>query len=153
MKLKFKASVLMVCLVGAISVLASDGFIGTWKLNEAKSKIAPGTAKNTTVVYADQGDMVKVTIDGTDADGKPAHNEWVGRFDGKEYPVSGSATESSRALKKVNDHTIEGTTKQGSGVLKVHIVLSPDGKTRTVTLTGTGTDGKKVQSVAVYDKQ
>jgi len=64
-------------------------FLGTWKLNEAKSKLAPGTAKNSTVVYSTMGDNMMVTIDGTDAAGKPAHNEWMGKFDGKDYPVTG----------------------------------------------------------------
>src|SRR5271157_1793435 len=68
---------------------AGDVNMGTWKLNEAKSKISPGTAKNVTVVYAPAGDAVKVTVDGVDADGKPAHNEWTGKFDGKDYPVTG----------------------------------------------------------------
>jgi len=40
--------------------------MGTWKLNEAKSKLAPGVPKNTTVVYEAAGDNVKVTVDGTD---------------------------------------------------------------------------------------
>ena len=29
--------------------------MGTWQLNEAKSKLAPGFAKNTTVVYSGRG--------------------------------------------------------------------------------------------------
>jgi hypothetical protein len=48
-------------------------FMGTWKLNEAKSKFTPGTGENTTVVYEAGGDSVKVTVDGVDADGKPTH--------------------------------------------------------------------------------
>ena len=34
----------------------------------------------------------KVTVDGTDSDGKPVHNEWTGKYDGKDYPVTGSST-------------------------------------------------------------
>ena len=49
---------------------AEDVNMGTWKLNETKSKISPGTPKNTTVVYAAAGDSVKVTVDGVAADGK-----------------------------------------------------------------------------------
>jgi hypothetical protein len=34
-----------------------------------------------------------------------------------------------------------------------HLVVSADGKTRTVTTSGTDAMGKKVHSTAVYDKQ
>jgi len=68
----------------AVCVAAEDVNLGTWKLDEAKSKIS-GAAKNTTVVYEAAGDSVKVTVDGVDGDGKPSHNEWTGKFDGKDY--------------------------------------------------------------------
>jgi hypothetical protein len=45
--------------------------MGTWKLNEAKSTFASGATKNSTVVYEAAGDNVKVTVGGTDKDGKP----------------------------------------------------------------------------------
>jgi ribosomal protein L21E len=64
--------------------------MGTWKLNEAKSKIGAGSPKNTTVVYEATGDDVKVTVDGTDGDGKPVHSEWTGKYDGKDYGHRGS---------------------------------------------------------------
>jgi len=133
---------------------AADVSMGTWKLNEAKSKISPGTAKNTTVVYAAAGDSVKITVDGVDADGKPAHNEWTGKFDGKEYPVTGDPASDTRAYKRVNDHTLAVTNKKGGKVtVTVRVVVAADGKSRTVTFDGTDAQGKKFSSIAVYDKQ
>ena len=72
--------------------------MGTWKLNEAKSKPVPGMGKNTTVVYAEQGDKIKVTVEGVDKDGKPTHSVWVGKFDGKAYPVKGNLPYNSGRL-------------------------------------------------------
>ena len=143
------------CLVTvALSWAAADGFMGTWKLNEAKSKLAAGMPKNSTVVYEASGDSVKVTIDGTDAAGKPTHNEWTGKFDGKDYPVTGDATSDSRAYKAVDDHTITFTAKKGGKTtITGRMVLSADGKTRTVDTTSTDSAGKKVTSTAVFDKQ
>jgi len=133
---------------------AEDVSMGTWKLNEAKSKISPGTAKNITVVYAAAGDSVKITVDGVDADGKPAHNEWTGKFDGKEYPVTGDPASDTRAYKRVNDHTLAVTNKKGGKVtVTVRVVEAADGKSRTVTFNGTDSDGKKFSNTAVYDKQ
>ena len=133
---------------------AEDVNMGTWKLNEAKSKISSGAPKNTTVVYAAADDSVKITVDGVDAEGKPAHNEWTGKFDGKDYPVTGDPTSDTRAYKRVNDHTLEITNKKGNKVTTTaRIVVSADGKSRTVTSHGTDAKGKKISSTAVYDKQ
>jgi hypothetical protein len=145
---------LTLCFVGAAVCFAADAFIGTWKLNEAKSKIGAGSPKNTTVVYEAAGDSVKVTVDGTDGDGKPAHNEWTGKFDGKDYPVTGDTSTDTRSYTKVDDHTLAFTNKKGDKVtITGRGVISADGKTRTVTITGTDSTGKKFTSTAVYDKQ
>jgi hypothetical protein len=144
----------VLCFVGAAVCLAADAFTGTWKLNEAKSKLSPGMPKNTSVVYEDAGENVKVTVEGVDADGKATHNEWTGKFDGKDYPVTGDATSDARSYKKVNDHTLTFAGKKGGKVtLSGRIVVSADGKTRTVTVSGTDTKGNKVSGTAVYDKQ
>ena len=133
---------------------AADVNMGTWKLNESKSKIAPGTIKNTTVVYAAAGDSVKITVDGIDAAGKASHSEWTGKFDGKDYPVTGDPLADARAYKRVNDHTLAMTGKKdGKAALTVTIAVSADGKSRTVTSHGTDDKGKKYTSIAVYDKQ
>jgi hypothetical protein len=133
---------------------ADDPQIGTWKLNEGKSKLNPDTTKNTSVVYALAGDSVKVTVEGVDKDGKPAHNEWTGKFDGKEYAVSGDPTSDMRSYKKIDDRTLEVTaTKGGKVTLAGRIVIAPDGKSRTLSVTGTDASGKKVTSTIVYDKQ
>ncbi|MCM3905791.1 MAG: hypothetical protein ND866_29210 [Pyrinomonadaceae bacterium] len=145
---------LVVCFFAAAVCFASAVQLGTWKLNEAKSKIAAGAPKNHTVVYETAGDDVKVTVDGTDNDGKPTHNEWTGKFDGKDYPVTGDPASDARSYKKVDDHTLELTIKKGGKVTVTgKIVESADGKSRTVTTKGTDAAGKKFESVAVYDKQ
>ena len=154
MKARAIVMTLALGLVGATLCLAADGFQGTWKLNEAKSKLAPGTAKNSTVVYSVMGENMMVTIDGTDAAGKPAHTEWMGKFDGKDYPVTGDSTSDARSVKKIDDHTLTFAVKKGDKVLFTgRIVLSADGKSRTVTTEGTDAAGKKITATAVYDKQ
>ena len=141
-------------MVAGAVCFASDPNLGTWKLNEAKSKIAAGAPKNTTVVYEAAGDKVKVTVDGVDGAGKPTHNEWTGSFDGKDYPVTGDPTSDTRAYKKVNDHTLElAGKKDGKVTVSGKIVVSADGKTRTVSTSGTDSMGMKVKNTSVYDKK
>ena len=138
----------------AAAVSFADPQMGTWKLNEAKSKFAPGAAKNTKVVYEAVGDDVKVTVDGIDGKGNAAHNEWTGKFDGKDYPVTGDPTSNERSYKKVDDRTLELTVKKDGKVTATgRIVVSADGKSRTVSTTGTDAEGKKVKNNAVYEKQ
>jgi hypothetical protein len=154
--MKARTIILTVALgLAAVAVsAASDANMGTWKLNEAKSKIPAGAPKNTTVVYAMVGDSVKVTVDGTDAAGKPSHNEWTGKFDGKDYALTGDPQSDTRSYKKIDDHTMELTNKKGGKVtITGKIVISADGKSRTVTVSGMDAKGNKMEMVTVYDKQ
>jgi hypothetical protein len=133
---------------------AEDANMGTWKLNEAKSKFAAGATKNNTVVYEAAGDSVKVTVDGIDAAGKPVHNEWTGKFDGKDYAVTGDPTSDMRSYKRVDAHSLAMNVKKGGKVtISGRIVVSADGKSRTVTISGSDSMGMKMSSTAVYDKQ
>jgi len=153
MRTKTIGLALTLCFFAATACLA-DAQMGTWKLNESKSTFAPGMTRNHTVVYEAAGDNIKVTVDGTDKDGKATHNEWTGKFDGKDYPVTGDPTSDMRSYKKVNDRTLELTVKKdGKITVSGQVVVSADGKTRTVTVSGTDADGKKFTNKAVYDKQ
>jgi len=155
MKIKTIGLTLALCFfVGAACFAADDPNMGTWKLNEAKSKPAPGAEKLTTVVYEAVGDQVKVTIDGTDANGKPMHNEWTGKFDGKDYAVTGDPTSDMRSYKKIDAQTLKFTVKKGDKTTATgRIVVAADGKSRTVTAKGTDEHGKAFKNVSAYDKQ
>jgi hypothetical protein len=145
---------LAVFFVGAAVFFAADMNMGTWKLNEARSKLASGGAKNTTVVYEAVGDMVKITVDGVDAAGKPLHHEWTGKYDGNDYPVIGDTTSDSRSYKAAGDRVLTFTAKKAGKVVTTgRVVLSADGKSRSVNVTTTDASGKKIHTVAAYDKQ
>ena len=153
MKTKAIALTISLVFVSVAMGFQNDPHIGTWKLNEAKSKFA-GKARNQTVIYEAAGDQTKVTVDGVDESGGAAHSEWTGKFDGKDYPVTGDANSDVRSYKKVNARTLALTGKKGGKTtLTGRIVISRDGKSRTVTTTSTNAQGKKVTNVAFYDKQ
>src|SRR5207244_3582083 len=132
---------------------AANPHMGTWKLNEAKSKLVPGMGKSTMVVYAEQKDKIKVTVDGVDKGGKATHGVWVGKFDGKAYPTKGNLSWNSAGYKVVNDRTNTITTmKDGKVVWSGKITVSADGKSRTVTMHGTDASGKKLRGKAVNER-
>jgi hypothetical protein len=136
----------------AVSFASSQ--LGTWKLNESRSQLAPAAGKNHTVIYEAAGDDVKITVDGTDAAGKPTHNEWTGRFDGKDYPVVGDPQSDTRSYTIVDANTLDMTIKKdGKVTITGRIAVSADGRMRTVTLNGTDDKGQKVTSTVVYDRQ
>ncbi|HZR59319.1 MAG TPA: hypothetical protein VFA74_20800 [Terriglobales bacterium] len=154
MKTRSIVLTMVLCLAGLAVSFADNPNIGTWKLNEAKSKIPAGAMKNTTVVYTADGDKVKCTTDGTGSDGKPMHTEWTGQFDGKDYPVTGDPSADSRSYTKINEHTLAlANKKDGKVHISGRIVVSADGKTRTLTTSTKNAEGKKLTSTAVYDKE
>ncbi len=153
MKTRIAVAAVALSFTAAAACFAANPHMGTWKLNEAKSKLVPGMGKNTTVAYTEQKDKIKVTVDGVDKDGKRTHSVWVGKFDGKAYAVKGNLPYDSFAYKVVNDRTNDITAmKNGKMSWYGRITVSADGKSRTVTINGTDAKGKKFKGKAVYDK-
>jgi len=62
---------LVTLLIGATMCFAADPNLGTWKLNEGKSKIAAGLPKNTTVTYDAAGDGIKAHVEGVEVKENP----------------------------------------------------------------------------------
>jgi hypothetical protein len=154
MKLKVILFAVAVFLASAVVCSAQNAHMGTWKLNEAKSKFGKGATKNHTVIYEASGDQTKVTVDGNDADGNAVHSEWTGKFDGKYYAVTGSSTSDMRSYRRINNRTMSFREKKGNKIVTTGtITVAANGKTRTVTTDATDAKGKRIHNVTVYDKQ
>ena len=153
--MKLKTSLVFFAVwIAAGAVCFGSAFDGTWKLNAKKSHLGRGMGRNNTVKYEMAFPFrTKVTIDGMDAKGKAMHDEWVGAFDGRDYPVTGDPESDARSYRKIDDRTMEFWVKKGGKVMASgRVVVAPDGKSRTVTTTGMGPKGKKTHTSAVYDK-
>jgi hypothetical protein len=149
---------LVVCAVMLFSgsaVLAADSWIGTWKLDVAKSKFSPGPApKSLTLTFASTPDGIKHTSDGVNAEGKATYSEFVSKFDGKEVPYKGNPNADTAAPKRIDDNSYENTWKKdGKVTITAHAVVSKDGKTLTVHQKGKNAKGEAVDSTAVFEKQ
>ena len=154
MKARTTLLALAICLVGVTACFAADNNEGSFKLNEAKSKIPAGSFKNTSVVYTAEGDQYKCVVEGVDGSGQPLHNEWTGKFDGKDYAVTGDPTSDTRAmLKTSNTHYKLTSKKDGKTVMTGTVDFSADGKTRTLVVHSKDANGKSVTSKAVYDRE
>jgi hypothetical protein len=146
--------VVSVTVLGSIAQ-AADNQAGTWKLNVAKSKYSPGPApKEGTLTIESQGDGLKFTIHGTDAEGKTIHMEFSPKYDGKDYPATGLPGADTISMKKIDDYTIETVSKKdGKRVMTTRSAVSKDGQTRTTTQTGKNAKGENVKNALIYDKQ
>jgi len=146
--------------VGAVVVSAAlwgaDPFLGTWKLNLEKSKFgaAPVPKAGTRTCVAQRGGMIKCTQDGVNAKGESTHMEYTVKYDGKDYPVTGSPTVDTVAAKRIDSRTQEWTGKKAGQVVgTVRIVVSKDGKTLTGTWSGKDPAGNPITYTTVSDKQ
>jgi len=143
-----------VLVLGSIAQ-AVDNQAGAWKLNVAKSKYSPGPApKEGTLTVESEPNGLKITIHGTDAEGKAVHMEFSPKYDGKDVPATGMLGADTISMKKIDDYTVESVSKKGGKPLvTTRSVVSKDGKTRTTTQKGTNAKGEKVNNTIVYDKQ
>jgi hypothetical protein len=145
--------VMFVAMASAQVFAQANPLLGTWKLNVAKSKYTgtPMPKEMTRTVDAD-GDSVKYTYAGTAADGSPVSYGFTVKYDGKDYPMTGTAPGGIDmiAIKRINANTYEATQKK-AGKVAAHttVEISTDGKVATITSKGTDS----TSYVAVYDKQ
>ena len=142
------------CVMGATPLArASDSNVGHWTLNAEKSKGA--VFKSGTVDIAAQGDGVKTTVDLVRMDGTPSRWSFTANYDGKDNPVTGeNPFGNTVALTRVDAHTTRAVTKQdGKVTVRQTVVISPDGRTRTLTTTGKDAKGNPIESTTVYDRQ
>ena len=129
---------------------------GTWTLNVGKSSYSPGPApkSQTLKIEAWGDDGLSYVADGVSADDKPTHSEFQAKFDGKDYEFKGNPDADTLSYNKIDANTLDATLKRKSAaVITAHIVVSEDGKTRTVTQTGKDAQGKDIKITSVYDKQ
>lgn len=133
---------------------AADPVIGTWSLSLAKSKFKPGPApKNQVRTYADTAQGLALTVKTVGADGKESSMQSTFKYDGKDYPFTGSPDYDTIAVRRVNGVRVLSIQKQGGKVVgKAERVVSTDGKVLTLTAKGKNDKGK-YHNVSVYDRQ
>jgi hypothetical protein len=139
----------------AASAQTTEPVLGTWKLDVAKSTYKPGPApKSSTVTVEPAGKGLKVAVDAVNADGSPLKWGFTTMRDGKEEaPVTGhpmfDVVTSTRTSPTAGTNVYK---KGGKVVMTTNLAISPDGKTMTLTSTGTDLKGQAVHNVAIYTK-
>jgi hypothetical protein len=155
----FALCFLILTSVAAAPLLAQGNpFVGTWKLNVAKSKFEPGPApKSQTRTIVAQGDGAKYSFEGVAGDGTAYSYTFTVTYDGKDYPITGTGMPGGAdtiAIKRVGTNKAEATLKKGGKEIgKSQAEVSKDGLVSTVKSKGKTPDGKDFSTDSVYDKQ
>ena len=139
-----------------LSAQSADPWIGTWKVNMEKSTFGQGAKPFTalTIKMESAASGVKMTFDAMTPEG-PFHSEVVGAFDGKDNPLKADpAVNMTTAFKRIDDRTFETRNKMdGKPTTTGRVVISPDGKLWTGTITGKSVEGEPINNVIVAEKQ
>src|SRR5947207_3515410 len=96
--------------VGAavVTSAAKDPFVGTWKLNMAKSKFEAGAPpKSSTATITTVGDKRRLVVHTVPASGPELTTESTAADDGKDYPMKGSPTVDMVSVIRIDPRTVE----------------------------------------------
>jgi hypothetical protein len=135
--------------------IKNDPLLGTWVLNVAKSsfKLNP-PEKSETRTYTLVGQEIKVITAAVMADGKTVNGGWTVVYDGKDRSETGSDIADSISLTRTDPYHATAVEKKNGKVASTNTrVISPDGKTMTITAKGTNAKGETVTDVFVFNKK
>jgi hypothetical protein len=142
-----------ICVFATALLAADNPFVGTWKLNLAKSKFAPGTQpKEVTVVFEAAGDQIKRVVTGVDEDGQPINENDTIAWDGQDHGINQPGL--TVAVTKISDRAVKFALKREGKVLASgRATVSKDGKSIISTEKGEDLKGRKLDSVETLEKQ
>ena len=124
-------------------------------MNLSKSSYSPGPPpRSETRVMVQDGDVIRATSKGVDANGQPVGAVWTITYDGKERKIAGGADASAQRLVRLDRWTTEATLTQGGKVIQTaRREVSRDGKTMTLTFKGVNAKGQTIHDVMVFEKR
>jgi hypothetical protein len=149
-------AILALCAAYATVASAADPFVGTYKLNPAKSRMSGGTvAKALTLVIAEEGDNLIITTNGTNGEGGAIAGKISAPKKGGDVRVlEGKPAYDSATVTRTSSNAVQMVTmRQGKEGVRVQMTLSPDGKVLTRTVKGTNASGQQVDGVSVLERQ
>jgi hypothetical protein len=138
----------------AAALVAADPFVGTWKMNPAKSKFKTGAApKEQNVTISESGGDLDIAVKGTAADGTPISTHYTVPSSGGTGKVIESPYEAVSGKRMSANERETSYSKGGKVVYTTHAKLSKDGRTLAVNSKGTNPAGQMVDGTVTYEKQ
>jgi hypothetical protein len=146
---------LILMLLGFAAVLcAADPYVGTWKMNLAKTKYKAGTEpKEQTITITEAGSDMTVAVAGTAADGSKIALSYTIPATGGPGKIQSSAYDGISSKRIGPSEREVMYMKGGKTVYTAHSKVSADGNSITVHSKGVNALGQTVDATAFYDKQ
>ena len=127
----------------AVPLMAGDiALVGTWKLNPAKSHFSHGDLPLSLVltVEADGPNGIRYASKNKLVDGSSGGASYHAKLDGKDYPVSGTASYDAVSIRRINANTFQIQMKKGgAAIVDTTYTVAPDRK--SLTRKGTANKG------------
>jgi len=120
--------------LGVSAAGATSPLTGVWKLNPAKSKFSHGDLPLSLVITIteDGEDGIHYSSKNKLVNGSSGGASYTAKFDGQDYPVTGSPSYDHVSIRRVNSRTFQIQMKQGSKVVvDTTYTVSADGKSLT----------------------
>jgi hypothetical protein len=150
----FELLAIVATVLGAAPASGSDPFSGVWTLNLQKSALPLPLPRRVVAHVECDGRTISERVEATDAEGRTSTAFVKAAFDGEFYPLVGSPLADSVRYERLDERTIRGTSRKDGKILVTElVVLSEDGRTMTVTYSGTDAEGKPVTGRSVFEKQ
>jgi len=152
--LVFATIVIMTVMASDLLLAQNNPFVGTWKLNLAKSTDPGAFPKEETLTVQLAGDQRRVTIEGTATNGSPISFKYEVPDKGGAGKVLAGGPYDGVSGKRIDDDTREVTyLRGGKEVLRLRTVVSKDGTTMRLTVEGSDAQGKPFSGVAGFERQ
>ena len=147
----------LVLIAASVPASAADPFVGTYKLNPAKSatsgvQMPPGL----TLTISEEGTNLVIETSGKTASGGDISADAlvVPKAGGKVPAPAGERNYDSTTVSRKDPNTIDLVAMQkGKERTRVKLALSRDGKTLTRSFTSTNAQGRPVNGTSVLERQ
>ena len=132
-----------------------DPVLGTWRLNVERSTFTPGPGwRSQTRTYRATPAGVSVSWEGVDAGGERMEVSYTYAYDGRDYPMVGSASYDTLNAVRVDARTVRSEEKRDGAIVGIAVrTVSPDGRLLTITDQGTSRRGRPFSQILVFDRQ
>lgn len=155
MKLVFVFATIVLTVTASGLLLAQNNpFVGTWKLNLAKSKDPGAFPKEETLKVQLVDGQRRMTINGTATNGSPVSFQYEVPDKGGPGKVLAGGPYNGVSGKRIDASTREVSyLRDGKEALRLRTTVSKDGTIMRLTVEGADAKGKPFSGVAVFEKQ
>jgi hypothetical protein len=130
-----------------------DPFTGAWTFHSEWSRLTTSPPRSWIMRIEATSDAVNEREEIVSSDGARTVVTFQARFDGKDYPVTGSPLADTIAYTRVDPHHISGIAKKnGSISIRERVATSPEGHILTLTYSIYADVQEVANGIAIFER-